>query len=96
MIPIKVKVILGIIPLVGGYREQVITMEDNSNVEDLISELTYMYGDKLKNKLLDDIGEVRPGIAMFLNGRNIFALKGFKTKLNVEDEFLIFPPVGGG
>lgn len=96
MIEIRVKSILGIVVLIGGYREQIIRIKANASVSDLLDKLIGMYGESLRNKLFEDSEKTRNGIAMFLNGRNIFALEGFNTKLNHGDEFLIFPPVGGG
>lgn len=96
MIEIRVKSILGMVALIGGYKEQIIRIKANSSISDLLDKLIAMYGENLRDKLFEDAEKTRNGIAMFLNGRNIFALEGFNTKLNQGDEFLIFPPVGGG
>ncbi len=96
MIEVTVRAILGIISLVGGHREQIIKIEENSNVSDLIEKLIGMYGEDLRNKLLNESKEVKLGIVIFLNGRNILALDGLSTTLDEGDDLLIFPPVGGG
>ena len=96
MIEISVNTILGMVPLMGGHREQIIEIEQNSNVLDLIDKLIFIYGKDLKNRLIYETKEVKPGIAIFINGRNVFALEGLNTKLSLGDEVLIFPPVGGG
>lgn len=96
MIEVKVKTILSVIHLLGGRKEQIIQLDENTTVFNLLNHLTSLYGIELMNKLFDDKGNIKRGIAMFVNGRNIFALDGMDTLLNNEDEFLIFPPVGGG
>ncbi|WHH60808.1 ubiquitin-like small modifier protein 1 [Petroclostridium sp. X23] len=96
MIEVKVTVILDFIPLVGGSREQTVQIEENASILGLIDQLIVMYGEKLRNKLFNESKDIRPEIAMFLNGRNVFALDGLNTKLSLGDEILIFPPVGGG
>lgn len=96
MLEITVKTILDIIPLVGGLKDQKVQLEEGSTVEELLHILISIYGKALEQRLFDESGNVNLGIAMFLNGRNIFALNGLDTTLSQEDEFLIFPPVGGG
>ncbi|MPW26456.1 MoaD family protein [Alkalibaculum sp. M08DMB] len=96
MIEIRLKTILGIVNLVGGLKEQKVYIEQDARVFDLLEILVLKYGHEFKQKIFDDSMEINRGIAMFINGRNIYALDGLKTKLCLGDEFLIFPPVGGG
>ena len=96
MIKVNVNAILGIIPLLGGNRIQVVEIEDESNVSDLLEKLIQIYGEELRDKILDGNKKIKNGIVMFVNGVSILALGGLNEKLKSGDEFLIFPPVGGG
>lgn len=96
MIKVKVVAIITIIPYVGGHKKQFVDLHDHSTVRDLIEKLIELYGEALRTVLLNSDMELNYGIAMLLNGRNILALQGFDTPLSSGDEFLIFPPVGGG
>lgn len=93
---IGVKTILDLVPLLGGRKEQKIRMKPGSTAADLVDSLIRMYGQALEDRLFGPSHRPKPGIAMFVNGRNLFALEGFQTRLNPGDEFLIFPPVAGG
>lgn len=96
MISINVKTILGLVNIIGNKKEQKISLDEGANVSDLIDKLVEIYGLELETNLFDHSRITNAGIAMFINGRNIFALNGLETKLNDNDEFLIFPPLCGG
>ncbi len=50
----------------------------------------------LAGSLLDDSGEVRRYVAVFLNGREIHFLNGLDTRVTAADEVDVFPAVAGG
>ncbi|SKC84461.1 MoaD/ThiS family protein [Maledivibacter halophilus] len=96
MIKVTVKTILGMDKYLGNKLSQEIELKENSTVKELISIMANIYGESIISLLLTEDNTPKRGIAMFLNGRNIFARDGLKTILKDRDEFLIFPPVGGG
>ncbi len=93
---IRVKAILELVSLLGGHKEQQIELEAGSTARDLLTSLIALYGSQLQERLFESSDRLNQGIALLLNGRNIFALKGLETKLNHGDELLFFPPVAGG
>lgn len=58
------------------------------NVGQVLEELRERYGDGVSRYLRDCI--------VLVNGQNIGYLKGKRTKLEVDDEVSIFPPLAGG
>lgn len=95
---ITVKTISTYVPILGGKKEQKLELAENGSIQDLFDVLISMYGDTIKESFFEDHEKKKskPGTAMYLNGRNIFALAGLDTKLQSEDEFLILPPIAGG
>jgi molybdopterin synthase sulfur carrier subunit len=47
-------------------------------------------------KIFDDAGQLRTGVTILRNGRNIVFLEGLNTELNNGDKIALFPPVTGG
>ena len=50
----------------------------------------------LSDRLLTDAGEVRPFVAVMLDGRDIRHLNGLQTPVSCQSGLDIFPPVAGG
>ncbi len=96
MIRVKVKTILYMKNHLGGFKEQVIQLPLDTTIDELLYYLISMYGEELRDELFEEPGKIRQGRALFVNGVSILARDGLNTRLNEGDEFLIFPPVGGG
>ena len=96
MIEVSVKAILDIRRLMGGTKIQTIFIEEDSTVRELLFRLIDMYGKELGDRIFNENGEIKAGITLFVNGKVIYVLDGLETKLNMGDELIIFPPVGGG
>lgn len=65
---------------------------------ELLNELADRYED-LGASLLEDNGpepELKSGVTVMVNGRNIRFLSGNDTELEEGDSVAIFPPIGGG
>ncbi|MFH1243424.1 MAG: MoaD/ThiS family protein [Pseudomonadota bacterium] len=68
----------------------------NLTVRGLIEALVARYGDGLEKELLDQ-GNLRSGLSMLVNGRNILSLpEKYETPLQDGDEVLIAIIVAGG
>lgn len=96
MIFVKVKAILEL-AVVLGSREQVISLPEGSQVCDLLDDLEGRYG-KLFTEFLDENEnrQLRPGLHLLLNGRNVVFLDGTDTRLKDGDELFFLSPVSGG
>lgn len=90
---VKVKLFAIFQELVGKKQ---ITISAN-DVKGLLEKLTTQYGE-LEEKFFEESGEgeLRGGINIMVNGRNIRFLDGLDTSLKDDDLVTIFPPVGGG
>lgn len=66
-----------------------------STLKEAISEVAAKHRD-LKNRVLDEKGNLRRFINVYVNGRDARFTGALETKLNENDEVLIIPAVGGG
>jgi len=53
---------------------------------------------EFQNELFTDENQlqIKPHVHLFINGRNIIHLQGLETKISLQDEIALIPPVGGG
>lgn len=65
------------------------------NLKQLINKIRKKHPE-IKNKVLKENKEIREGVMVMINGRNVNYLNGLKTELNKNDRISIFPPVAGG
>ncbi|MFX0098640.1 MAG: ubiquitin-like small modifier protein 1 [Candidatus Hodarchaeota archaeon] len=69
-------------------------IEEGSNITQFLEALFKSH--YIREKLLDEQGELKPDINILINGREIKFLSGMDTLLEPGDEISIFPPVVGG
>lgn len=50
----------------------------------------------LEPKVLDESGELRRAVNIFVDGRSVRFLQGLDTELAADDDVAVFPPVAGG
>ncbi len=50
----------------------------------------------LREEVMDENGELKPGMSLFLHGRDIRYLQGLDTPIPPEADLRLFPPVAGG
>ena len=68
---------------------------DGENVSQIIANLEASYPG-IANRILDDGGEVRRFVNLFVNGEDIRFLSGTDTALKSGDELSIVPAMAGG
>ena len=64
-------------------------------VQDLMNDLESRYPG-LKEKVLDEGGEIRRFINIFINGEDVRYLRGLATETKASDEVSIVPAIAGG
>ncbi|AKX93467.1 MoaD family protein [Neomoorella thermoacetica] len=69
---------------------------DAATVRELLAALSSRYGETFRRQLLTADGQLKAGIAILINGRNINFLQGLDTPLNPRDKATIIPPAAGG
>lgn len=80
-----------------GRSEMVVDIDENSNLNDLISWLTKRYSDKFQRETGNKLEEkINRNLNIYIKGRLIYPSKYSTTKLQDEDEVTIMRPVGGG
>jgi molybdopterin synthase sulfur carrier subunit len=78
---------------VVGAKEAEVGAADT--VGDVLEELMARYPG-LRERILDDDGNLQSSINVLVNGRNIRFLNGLDTTVQESDQLALFPPVGGG
>ncbi len=71
----------------AGKHKLELDLKEDATVKDVIGLLP----DKVREKLLDENGNVRPPSDILVNGRSIAFLNGFDTRLKDGDKILIAP-----
>ena len=82
-------------PLRNLTKEQSKIEIDASTISELIDELESLYPG-MKDRLLDENGELRYFVNLYLNGEDVRFLNGVDTNVNSGDELSIVPAVAGG
>lgn len=79
--------------IVGG-RSVEVELDAGDTVNGMLERLFERYPD-LEPEILDN-GELRHAVNIFVNGRSVRYLDGLDTKLSLDEDVTIFPPVAGG
>ena len=92
MIEVKI-VFLSFIEDLVGKKEEIITLEKNSTLNDLLSSIKKLFDKALSKLIFSSSGEIKKYILIGLNGKNV---KEFAIQLNQGDEITILPAIAGG
>lgn len=68
---------------------------DGETVKDLIDDLDKSYSG-IKNRLVDDKGEIRKFINIYVDDEDIRFLQGKETKIKGKKQITIVPAIAGG
>ena len=69
---------------------------EGANVRQIIEALVQKYGEGLRSRLLEDDGEPREFVRIFLNNKDIRLVGNLEAPTGAEDQILIVPAVAGG
>ncbi len=67
-----------------------------TTVRDAFTQLSSRYGEPFKRKLLDNSGQPKRFLNIYLNGKNISFINNLESQLQEGDELTILPSVTGG
>lgn len=82
---------------ITGARETSVTVPEKTTVRGFLDFMVERWGEELAKLIYHpDSRELHKHIQIMINGQSITFLDGMDTELNEGDQFLIFPPVGGG
>ncbi len=70
-------------------------IEDGMTVMDLFNQISQT-SEMLAFRLIDEQGNLRPNVNIFVGSQNIKSNKGLDTKISANDEISIFPALSGG
>ena len=81
---------------VAGDRHVAVDVDEGATVRDAFDALLDARP-ALRDRVLDEDGDLREHINLLCNGANVFAeADGWTTELDDGDELALFPPVSGG
>lgn len=67
-----------------------------STLKEAIGALSTKYGEKFKDRIYDETGNLKRFINIYVNGKDMRFLDHLDTPLDDEDKVSIIPAVGGG
>ena len=67
-----------------------------TTVRDAFTQLSSRYGEPFERKLLDNSGQPKRFLNIYLNGKNISFINNLESQLQEGDELTILPSVTGG
>jgi len=89
---VKVKIPGPLRKLAGGKDEIHVEAKNLKEVIDKLGEIN----PEIKARLIDENGEIRRFINIYVNNEDIRFLKGIETELKEGDEISIIPAIAGG
>ncbi len=90
----EIRVYATLRPIVGG-RSVSLPDRDGATVAQVIDDLIARFP-ALRERLLSEAGEIRPYVAVMLDGRDVRHVGGLSATVPAGAEIDIFPPVAGG
>lgn len=82
-------------PLRGLTGDKSSVTADGATLSQLIVQLESEYPG-MRERLLDDLGEIRRFVNIYVNGEDVRFMEGMNTPLGEKDEVSIVPAVAGG
>ena len=97
MISVKIMFFAAFRELVGKKEIKLeLGSQEKYTMSDVLNELMESKGIPIKSMLLDDEGNLRKGVQIFINGVKIHISDKVETPIKNDDIIAILPTVGGG
>lgn len=78
-----------------GLKELTIPVESGQTVREMINVIGG-FNPVLREKIIEESGELTGLVHILVNGRNIMWLQGLETVLTENDDIILLPPTAGG
>jgi molybdopterin synthase sulfur carrier subunit len=79
-----------------GKESMEIDIDDHETLENILRYLCEKFGERLRKIIFKDDSAVMENLIVFVNGENIVAKEGLKTKVNDGDQLIFLTPIAGG
>jgi molybdopterin converting factor small subunit len=86
----------GILREISKKKEDKLEIDGDANAMDLIEAISTKHGQKFRDFVFDDKGNVNDGLAFAVDGASVERSKLPKIKCKNITEFVILPPISGG
>lgn len=96
MAKISVKFLSSDVKKASGKESLDLTINAGETVQQVLLLLGEKFGERFKNVIFSSEGLVRENLVVFVNGQNVMAKNGLKTKVKDGDQIMIFTPIVGG
>jgi len=81
---------------ITGRRDEELALEDEATLQNALTKLSDIYGDKFRSSIYTPEEGLREDIMLLVNGEAVSRDALQKTRLKDGDVIVIMPPVGGG
>lgn len=78
-----------------GLKELIIPVENGQTIREMI-DVIGGFNQVLREKIIEESGELTGLVHILVNGRNIMWLQGLDTVLSENDDIILLPPTAGG
>ncbi|MHA2431026.1 MAG: MoaD/ThiS family protein [Promethearchaeota archaeon] len=95
MIDIKIA-FLSLLADITGKDAIILSIDENSNIKDIIKKLNLKFGKEFENTILNSPDVLSKYIILILNGKDIRSFDGLDTIIHQGDEISFLPAIAGG
>lgn len=87
---------LSILTDITDVEELNLTVEDNSTIRNMLTQLASKFGDKFEEMIFKTSSDLSKYVLITVNGKHIRLLEGLETKVQADDEISFIPAIAGG
>jgi len=95
MIDVKIA-FLSLLADITGKDAIILSIDENSNIKDIIKKLNLKFGKEFENTILNSPDVLSKYIILILNGKDIRSFDGLDTIIHQGDEISFLPAIAGG